>query len=383
MKKILFISHDATRTGAPILLLNLLKLLKNYDDDFKITTIVKNGFSLHNDILNDFVENSKTIVWHNLDFNLTSPRIKSLIIRRKKRKDEKLICQVLAETDYIFTNTITNGDFFDYFKEKINKPVYCYVHELEIATSFYTTMGDLEALLDKTNYFFSPSHAVSTHLKSNLGINASKIFPLNYFIPFKNESQHGLKKSSNFFNVGIVGTLDWRKGADIIVVIVSILFNKYSDLNIRFIWKGADLASIEYKRILQELNKSGYFDKIKFEPSSNEVNDFYETIDILLLPSKEDPYPLVVLEAASFSKPTICFNNAGGAPEFVETDAGSVVPYLDIPALVEEIYSYYLDNNKCNKLGLNAFLKYKQRHMNEILIISQLFHGLNLQNNDK
>ena len=28
LKKILFISHDATRTGAPILLLNLLRLLK-------------------------------------------------------------------------------------------------------------------------------------------------------------------------------------------------------------------------------------------------------------------------------------------------------------------------------------------------------------------
>jgi glycosyltransferase involved in cell wall biosynthesis len=47
------------------------------------------------------------------------------------------------------------------------------------------------------------------------------------------------------------------------------------------------------------------------------------------LPSREDPYPLVCLEAACHGKPIVCFDGAGGMPEFVREDAGRVVPYLD------------------------------------------------------
>ena len=41
---------------------------------------------------------------------------------------------------------------------------------------------------------------------------------------------------------------------------------------------------------------------------------------------EEDPYTLVCLEAAALEKPYVCFEGAGGSPEFVEEDCGFVVP---------------------------------------------------------
>ena len=71
-------------------------------------------------------------------------------------------------------------------------------------------------------------------------------------------------------------------------------------------------------------------------------------IDLFLSLSREDPYPLVVLEAARYKIPSLCFEESGGAPEFVEKDAGSVIPFLNLNRLSEEIIMYF-HNEKLRK----------------------------------
>jgi len=55
-------------------------------------------------------------------------------------------------------------------------------------------------------------------------------------------------------------------------------------------------------------------------------------MDIFALTSREDPFPLVMLEAAAIKLPMVCFAQSGGGPEFAEIGGGLVVPYLDVPA---------------------------------------------------
>ena len=56
-----------------------------------------------------------------------------------------------------------------------------------------------------------------------------------------------------------------------------------------------------------------------------------------MLTSREDPFPLVCLEAAALGISTICFADAGGMPEFVRDDAGFVVPYLDVARAFDSV----------------------------------------------
>jgi hypothetical protein len=60
MKHILFVSHDANRAGAQILLLRFLKLLK-YDKDFTFSILLKSGGIIEN----EFKEIAKTYLWEN------------------------------------------------------------------------------------------------------------------------------------------------------------------------------------------------------------------------------------------------------------------------------------------------------------------------------
>jgi glycosyltransferase involved in cell wall biosynthesis len=57
---------------------------------------------------------------------------------------------------------------------------------------------------------------------------------------------------------------------------------------------------------------------------------YFAAFDVFALVSREDPFPVVCLEAASLGKPIVCFNSSDGEKEFVENDCGFVVPDLDI-----------------------------------------------------
>jgi glycosyltransferase involved in cell wall biosynthesis len=61
-------------------------------------------------------------------------------------------------------------------------------------------------------------------------------------------------------------------------------------------------------------------------------------MDVFALTSREDPFPLVMLEAAARRLPIVCFEASGGGPEFVGNERGYIAPYLDTTA-----FSLHLD----------------------------------------
>jgi glycosyltransferase involved in cell wall biosynthesis len=78
--------------------------------------------------------------------------------------------------------------------------------------------------------------------------------------------------------------------------------------------------------------------------------------------SREDPFPLVCLEAAATGKPVLCFDRGGGMPEFVRDDAGCVVPYLDLGAMAKCIVKLQQDPARCAALGHTAQARARAQH---------------------
>ena len=75
---------------------------------------------------------------------------------------------------------------------------------------------------------------------------------------------------------------------------------------------------------------------------------------MFLLPSREDPFPLVTLEAAECGLPTICFAEAGGMPDFVGEDAGFVVPFGNIEAMADKVVALMENQELRQKMGAQA-----------------------------
>src|SRR6185312_17200948 len=76
--------------------------------------------------------------------------------------------------------------------------------------------------------------------------------------------------------------------------------------------------------------------------------------DVFVLLSREDPFPLIVLEAAFLYKPIIAFENSGGIPEFIEHGAGMLAPYLDTSEIARKVYQLSRDNERKDKIGQKA-----------------------------
>jgi len=95
--------------------------------------------------------------------------------------------------------------------------------------------------------------------------------------------------------------------------------------------------------------------------------DYFAAADVFALTSREDPFPLVNLEAATAEVPTVCFDEAGGSKEFVEDDCGFVVPYLDVEAMAGRVVEILTTPGLRDRLGRRAAEKVRERHDIEVV----------------
>ncbi|WP_140487641.1 glycosyltransferase family 4 protein [Flavobacterium sp. GSA192] len=339
MKKILFISHDAYRAGGQILLINLAELILLFSD-YEVHFLLKNGGELEN----DFKKLAPT-------FCLYEQKKGNRFFKKKSIIEDSLF---LNQYDCIVSNTITNGDILGIIKDNYKGRIITYIHELSMASKTFTTNKDLLKVITNTDLFCVPSSLVKEFIIKDLNILKNKTFLLPYYIQNKEilETQIPLKIQS--FIIGGCGTIDWRKGPDLFLQVAQQLFVKYPDISILFKWRGAT-NGIELERLNYQLEKANLTNKVFFDLATDTLDSFYNEIDLLLLTSREDPYPLVVLEAASFAKPTICFDEVCGSIDFInKSDGGVVVPFLDIPAIVSSILLFYEDELYRKQKGENA-----------------------------
>ena len=131
--------------------------------------------------------------------------------------------------------------------------------------------------------------------------------------------------------------------------------------SVQFIWVGAETQSGEILELERLAKSSGVTDKVRFVgPVANPL-PFMIASDIFLLTSREDPFPLVCLEAADCGVPIICFANAGGMPIFVGSECGLVVPYQDVQEMAEQLCSLLSDEAKTRQLGSQARKKVRSQ----------------------
>ena len=362
--KILIISHDASRTGAPILLLNLAAALKS--KGIEIDFLLKRGGSLENDFR---ALGTATVFYKDEGHSLMSR------VRRKllKPRHADITSFPWSSYDLVLSNTITNGDLLPLIRRYYQGTIVSYIHELEMAAGFFTNPTDEQALVQHTTLFATPCQTVRQFIIDRYKLPADKVKVLPYYIPAKKSgSETAAARSPRDFFVGGAGTVDWRKSPDLFVQTAVQVFSQRPDARLRFLWKGAPDGGVDLARVRYDIKKAGLNDRVEFLPASSDMASFYRSLDVFLLTSREDPYPLVVLEAADVSVPTICFSGAGGSTEFVERSGGGVcVPYLDTAAMARAVLDCYDDRPAAKRSGAQARQLLTETHQSIDYIANQ------------
>ncbi len=173
--------------------------------------------------------------------------------------------------------------------------------------------------------------------------------------------------------------MEWRKGADLFIQLARTVRHTNPEAPIYFLWLGGDEKqdSLRFYELRHDLKKLNLERTAIFLSNQPNPLDYFAAFDVFALLSREDPYPLVCLEAAALEKPILCFG-AGGEREFVEDDAGFVVPYLDIEAMAAKVYLLFESPELRATLGQRAAQKVKGNHdisasASQILQIIQRF----------
>lgn len=337
---ILFISHEATRTGGPVFLLNLIRFV-TARLKMKAIILLRAGGELEQEF----------------------KKLGSVIRLKNPNQLDATVSSVLRTNNVklVYSNTITNGVIQSQLRA-LGCPVLCHVHELPF--SIQTDFGgdNLDWVRKTTALFLAGSQAVANGLSHQWGVPSDRIVVAYPFIDI--QKNLGLVNGiapirdipSSAIVIGACGTLTWRKSPDVFLQVVQSVLRKVNQ-PVAFVWVGGvPLTSLQgdYAKLSYDAQTMGIAKNIFFTGNVPAHIQYLAQFDIFVLPSREDPFPLVVLDAATLGKPTVCFDKAGGAPEFVETDAGIIVPYLDIESMADAIVTLINDVDLRKKMGARA-----------------------------
>jgi glycosyltransferase involved in cell wall biosynthesis len=353
MDKILFISHDASRTGAPILLFRLIQALSK-SNQYEIIILLKNGGALKE----KFSTLGLTFVWNEkIKITFLAKFLSKLGMHQltAEARRKRVILNHVASADIVFNNTATNASLLKQLP-LAHKRIFSYFHELSVVIDAITKAGDILYLESISEKIFIPALSLKNFYVDTFKIPVEKLELLKYIVPpvkMAIDSPNINPEGHNFL-VGFAGTLNGRKGYDLIPLLAKkVIFDKRVS-NIHFIWIGIDKTVMEFALFLSDLKRLRIQSYFTFIEPVDDINPFLSKLNLLVLPSREDPFPLVVLEAASHGVPTIGFKDAGGISDFIGDDAGVMIDYLDIDSMAISIANLGNDEALRKALGARA-----------------------------
>jgi glycosyltransferase involved in cell wall biosynthesis len=117
-----------------------------------------------------------------------------------------------------------------------------------------------------------------------------------------------------------------------------------------------------------------YRDRKDIEFASGAPHLTYRRASVCAIPSMEDGFCYVVLEAMACGLPVILTDHVGGKDMVAQGEEGLIVPAGDVDALAEAIADLYLHRSKAQAMGKSARQRAeRQTHYVEGLALSHLF----------
>jgi glycosyltransferase involved in cell wall biosynthesis len=329
-------NHEASRTGAPLVGLNLARSLH---EKYNIITMV----GVVRGIQEYFLESACFFV-----SGVREPLESEFLLRYLQSEfgAEALLLNS-AETSPLAQAALN-----------VNLPVVALVHEFAEYTKPASRIADIARLCD---YVVVPARLIEESTQKEVYTHCSGKAP-NIVVrpqgalPWVRPEE--ITESSDLTADDIIecvrkrapaktkfvlgaGHVHIRKGVDLFIQTAAEVEKIRND--IAFLWVGDGYfpeTDLNYSIWLKEMiDRMGLEDSVFFFPPQTSLSTFYKVSDLFFLSSRLDPFPNVILDALQADKFTICFDNAtGSADMFKNGEAdGVAVAHCDTSAAAAAI----------------------------------------------
>ena len=204
-------------------------------------------------------------------------------------------------------------------------------------SSYYAVSQGLENLVTKGGII--PKNKMRV---INYGFDYPK-FKTNFSLP------QFIDKSKK--TILVPGRIVEYKGQEKIIDSIAKLIEK--GLNFKIIFAG-DLQGEYGNYLKQKISDLGYTNYIEFLGHVSNLDEYFLSSDVIVLPSKSEGFGLVLLEAFNYEKPVITFN----VPAFNETiehnTTGLITPCFNIDELANNINLLLTNQELANRITVNA-----------------------------
>ena len=190
-------------------------------------------------------------------------------------------------------------------------------------------------------------------IASNFNLNKS--FVVNNAIKI---TQKYCQKNFNFNMpvIGIYGRIEERKGFDILLNAITIIIKNYPNLQLKIggfeVNNNYNLQTI--KDLAQKLN---LLNNCQFVGVVIDKENFFKDVDILIVPSREEPFGLVILEGFANSTLVISSNTEGGKLLINDQENGLLFNNQNSEDLANKILWILQNPNNYLKLTKQAFFR--------------------------
>lgn len=325
LPRLLFVSHEATRTGAPKIILNLLRHVVA-QANVQCETILHQGGHLNW----EFAQCSPV---HCVDL----PREFSDSLERKM---DKIFHRKLSGVPDLAICNSMESRFVAHELRRLGLPIIFLVHELP--TSY--RVEDFETVYRVSEQIVFPVQTVleSVLAKAPFDRARTTVLPQGLLDPNfgKNYTRDACRQAicaelnlpPEAFIVLGCGTLDLRKGIDHFAAIARDAVRQASaDRPFHFVWvgDGPRWTHSPHHYIELDIGRTAAAGQVQFVGERKDVEPYFLGSDAFLLSSRVDPFPCVVHEAMAAGLPVVAFDQSGGAVEALSDGAGIIVPYGD------------------------------------------------------
>lgn len=358
---IIFVSHESSASGAPLLGYNIADKLAN---KYNIIHIVIKESNIHE----SFLDNCD-LMFYGIETDTTN---NAYIFLKRIMKNRDIKCVICNS---VVTYPVLHAAY------TLDIPTLMLIHEFTDYIKPAATVMNTIFLADNV---IVPATIIQDSIQEELiKYSNNKIIPSNIHIipqgklPYIPESYgdsdsveilcRKLKINSPEEAKIIVGSgwVQIRKGVDLFVATAKYIKEKYNN-KCKFVWVGDGFnpeADLAYSVWLQrELKFSGLEDDFIFLEHQKNLDTILSISDVFCLTSRMDPFPNVVIDALNHDLHIACFDNASGSSEFLEKNNASctIVDYVDTYRLAEGIIKYFEKGS--NPSGINR--KLVDSHLN-------------------
>jgi glycosyltransferase involved in cell wall biosynthesis len=353
MKRVLFVCHDASRTGAPLLLFWLVRWLVTHNRVEAHVAILRDG-----PLREEFEALCPTATWRPAGPTPWTRRLASKLTRRPLAIDPdawlaERVDRVRPEVLYL--NTLVLGYALGALSaETIPPVVVSHVHELEPSLVMMSRPELVRRQLALSTLVIACAEPVRDNLLQGHQLAPERCVLLPVGLPAAMaqpaEPPHEDPQSARVvaalrearargaFLFGFLGQPLSRKGVDLFPLLLRECVEVFGDVPFRGAWIGCGEGSAAHAALERDLRLLGLADRALVLPGLPQGPAAIACLEVFALLAREDPFPIVVLEAGARGLPTICFRGSGGIPDLEAQGAVIGVPYLDLRAFAKELF---------------------------------------------